>query len=53
MWAKCDAVMTVGLQRLDRVMVKTNGKRTYHSYQLPAAELAAVIAAVKAALGLP
>jgi uncharacterized protein YifN (PemK superfamily) len=51
-WAKCDMVLTVALTRLDRVRVKRGGARTYHVFQMPAADLAAILAGVKAALGM-
>lgn len=51
-WAKCDVVTTVGLARLDRVKVRIEGRRVYQTFQLGDVELAAVLAAVRAALGL-
>jgi uncharacterized protein YifN (PemK superfamily) len=51
-WAKCDMVATVSLDRLDRVRVKSGGTRTYQTFQLGDADLAAILTAVKAALGL-
>jgi mRNA interferase MazF len=51
-WAKCDMVQTVGLARLDRVKAKIQGQRVYQAFQLGDAELAAILAGVKAALGL-
>ena len=52
MWAKCDMLATVALDRLDRVKVRdVAGRRTYEAFHLDAAALEAVRAAVKAALG--
>lgn len=51
-WAKCDMVATVSLDRLDRVRVKSGGTRTYQTFQLGDADLAAILTAVRAALGL-
>lgn len=51
MWAKCDMIATVACHRLDRVKVKTAGKRTYHTFQLPEADMAAICKAVLAGLG--
>ena len=54
MWAKADMVVTVALDRLDRVKVRdAQGNRAYHVYQLPAADMPALRAAVLAALGFP
>lgn len=53
MWAKADLVMTVALDRLDRVRVRDeSGNRTYRIFQMTDAQLAAVRDAVLAALGL-
>ena len=51
-WAKCDMVATVGLARLDRVKTQIQGRRVYQAFQLGNAELAAILAGVRAALGL-
>ena len=51
-WAKCDVVMTVGLARLDRVKVRIGGQRVYQAFELHESDLAAILACVKAALGL-
>ena len=48
MWAKCDMVAAVSLGRLDRV--KHGG--AFQAYQMPAADLAGILAGVRAALGL-
>lgn len=54
MWAKCDMVASVSLGRLDRVKIRPQGgARQYVTYQMPAADLAAILQGVKAALGLP
>ena len=49
MWAKCDMLATVSLDRLDRI--KT-GKRQYGTFKMPSADMDAILAGVKAALGL-
>jgi len=51
-WAKCDVVATVGLARLDRVKAKIQGRRVYQTFQLGDVDLAAILAGVRAALGL-
>ncbi|HUB16094.1 MAG TPA: type II toxin-antitoxin system PemK/MazF family toxin [Acetobacteraceae bacterium] len=52
-WVKGDIVTTVALHRLDRVRTKSrDGGRTYLTFQLGEAELAAVLACVRRALGL-
>jgi uncharacterized protein YifN (PemK superfamily) len=53
MWAKCDMVLTVGLARLDRVKVRIGGVRAYQTHKATPEDLAAVVAGVKAALGIP
>lgn len=53
MWVKADLIATVALARLDRVKVKgPGGTRGYHVFRLTAADMRAIGAAVKAALGL-
>ncbi|RYF03521.1 MAG: hypothetical protein EOO40_12135 [Deltaproteobacteria bacterium] len=53
MWVKADMLATVALTRLDRVKVKgPGGTRTYQTFQMDAACLAAIRAAVKAALAI-
>ena len=53
MWAKCDLVCTVALDRLDRVMARdARGNRSYHVYQVGAPHLSAILAGVKAALDI-
>lgn len=51
-WAKCDMVTTVALERLDRVKTSVDGRRVYRTFQLADADLAAILAGVRAALGL-
>jgi len=52
MWAKCDMVETVALDRLDRVRTRDpSGRRAYVIFQLEAEHLEAIRAAVRAALG--
>lgn len=48
-WAKCDMIATVSLARLDRVKI---AKRQFAAPVLPAADYAAIQAAVVIALGL-
>lgn len=53
MWVKADMIATVALTRLDRVKVKLpSGARSYQTFQVDAACLAAIRVAAKAALGL-
>lgn len=53
MWAKCDVIATVGLDRLDRVKTKSfQGNRSYVTYSVPTEEFQAILACVRAALGL-
>jgi mRNA interferase MazF len=52
-WAKCDMLATVGFVRLDRVKTQLQGRRVYQTFQLGDAEFAAILAGVRAALGLP
>ena len=52
-WVKCDMLATVALSRLDRVRVRSHGGTVYRTFQLDPKDLAAVMAGVKAALGLP
>jgi mRNA interferase MazF len=51
-WAKCDMVATVGFARLDRVKARLEGRRVYQTFQLGNADFAAILAGVRAALGL-
>jgi mRNA interferase MazF len=51
-WAKCDMVATVGFARLDRVKAQLQGRRMYHTFKLGDSEFAAILAGVRAALGL-
>jgi uncharacterized protein YifN (PemK superfamily) len=48
MWAKCDMVAAVALGRL--ALIKQG--RQFQSYQMPPTDLAGILAAVKAALGM-
>jgi mRNA interferase MazF len=53
MWAKCDMVATVALDRLDRVKVRDHeGKRSYQIFQVGAEQLASIRAGIKVALDL-
>ena len=53
MWAKADIIMTVALDRLDRVMMRDEkGKRTYLNLTLNGADLADLHRAVVAALAI-
>ena len=53
MWAKCDMLAAVACHRLDRVKVRDrSGQRTYRAFEMPADDMAAILAGVKAALGL-
>jgi len=51
-WAKCDMVATVSLQRLDRYKTHQAGKRVYVVPEISAADLDAIRAGVRAALCL-
>lgn len=53
-WAKCDILVTVGLWRLDRVMVgkKPDGTRIYAAPQVTESDLRAIQRAVIAGLGI-
>ena len=53
LWAKCDFVVTVGMQRLDRIMPgrDENNKRYYVSPNVSDADLRAIQLAVLHALG--
>ncbi|TSK07036.1 MAG: hypothetical protein FPO08_10425 [Geobacter sp.] len=54
-WAKCDLIMTVCLDRLDRVKGRDpkTGQRLYTTSEVTAADFDAIQGAVVAALGLP
>ena len=53
MWGKADMVLTVALNRLDRVSMRDEGrKRTYRTFVLTPEQLRQLHAAVKAGLGL-
>ena len=52
-WAKCDMVATVALDRLDRVKLRDKtGARSYQMFQAPPEVLAAIRDCVRAALGI-
>jgi len=52
MWAKADLLVTVALDRLDRVMVRdANGRRSYQVYQLSDVDIVGLHRAVLAGLG--
>ena len=53
-WAKCDILVTVGLWRLDRVMIgkKPDGTRIYAAPQVTEADLKAIQQAIIAGLGI-
>jgi len=52
-WAKCDMLATVGLERLDRVRVKLrDGRRDYTTYQVSASDLDAIMTCIKRALAI-
>ncbi len=54
MWAKADLVVTVALDRLDRVLVRdASGQRTYHVFQIGEPNMVELRRAVLAALGFP
>lgn len=49
-WAKCDMLATVSLDRLNKPYVRTRSGRNYVTHFLAAEDLAAVLAAVRAYL---
>lgn len=54
-WAKCDIIMTVGFDRLDRIKAgrdQATGKRIYHNYPVTQQDLKAIRKAVLHVLGL-
>lgn len=54
-WAKCDMLYTVNFARLELVRGDRDpqtGQRTYHNHQATAADLEAIYAGIRAALGL-
>lgn len=54
MWAKCDLVATVSLDRLDRVKVKSrHGPRDFRVFQATAVDLDAISAALRTYLDFP
>lgn len=53
MWAKCDMAVTVSCTRLDRVKVRAPfGQRQYIVFTMPEADMAAISACLRIALGL-
>jgi mRNA interferase MazF len=53
MWAKCDMAVTVSCARLDRVKIRApSGQRQYMVFTMPAADMAAIDACLRIALGL-
>jgi uncharacterized protein YifN (PemK superfamily) len=52
MWAKCDMLATVSLARLDRIKTQVAGKRGYIVFQMPIADMRAIQACMRHALGL-
>ncbi|MCA8908510.1 MAG: type II toxin-antitoxin system PemK/MazF family toxin [Rhodospirillaceae bacterium] len=52
MWAKCDVLNSVGLDRLDRIKTRdAQGNRRYETFTVPAPELAEILSCVRAGLG--
>ncbi len=52
-WAKCDMIATVGLFRLDRVMLKNRfGQRTYVSPKITDDDLNAILRGVLCSINL-
>jgi len=52
-WAKCDMLQTVALERLDRVRIKRrDGAREYTTYQMSQDDLEAIVACIKTALAI-
>lgn len=51
-WAKCDMLATVSFDRLNKPYVRTRNGRNYLSCKLDEPDLAAVIAGVRAYLGI-
>ena len=52
MWAKCDMLAPVSFERLNKPYVKTRDRRHYITHNLDQADLAAVLAGVRAYAGL-
>ena len=52
MWAKCDMLATVSFERLNKPYIKTRHGRNYVTHKLDAEDLAAVLAGIRAYLGL-
>jgi len=51
-WAKCDMVVTISLERLDRFKIKSYGKREYVEGHISREDLASIRECVAIALGL-
>lgn len=52
MWAKCDMLATVSIDRLDRIKTRgTGSKRSYTTFAMPADDMVAIKACVRVALG--
>lgn len=51
-WAKCDMLCTVSLERLDRIMVKSGGRRAFITPRVLDEDLEAIRRGVMNALGL-
>lgn len=51
-WAKCDMLATVSIDRLDRIKVRgPGGGRSYTTYKMPPDDLAAIRRGIRFALG--
>ena len=51
-WAKCDMLATVSFERLNKPYKRTRSGRNYVTHKLDPADLAAVLAGIRAFLGL-
>lgn len=52
-WAKCDMISTVSLQRLNKPYVKHKSGRQYITHTLSAVDLAAVLKCIRALMQMP
>lgn len=52
MWAKCDMLATVSFERLNKPYVRTRSGRNYITHKLDPADLAAVLAGIRAYIGV-
>ncbi len=51
-WAKCDMLSTVSVDRLDRIKIRgRGGKRSYVTFTMPADDMTAIKTCVRVALG--